>query len=112
MTAYTLKRAAALVPVILGSVLVVFGLMRVIPGDTAAAYLGEQATPEAVAELREAMGLDRPLWIQFGTYVMELARGDLGFSLFRSYERARVEKSAALSAEQREALEKRGVLSP
>src|ERR1700730_5571586 len=55
--------------------------MRVLPGDPAAAMLGTNATPQSVADLRELLGLDRPLTEQFVDYVISLARFDLGRSL-------------------------------
>jgi peptide/nickel transport system permease protein len=59
----------------------VFFLMRVLPGDPAAAMLGTNATPQGVADLREQLGLDKPLTQQFVDYVVGLARLDLGRSL-------------------------------
>lgn len=81
---YAVKRILAIIPVLLGSVLVVFGLFTVIPGDPAALLLGEQATPEAVAELHRSMGLDRAFAARLGAFVVRLARFDLGYSLFRN----------------------------
>jgi peptide/nickel transport system permease protein len=83
MVSYTLRRIALLVPLLLGIVVVVFGLLHIIPGDPAVVLLGQDATPEAVAELRATLGIDRPLPIQLGQYVLNLARGDLGESIFR-----------------------------
>ena len=62
---------------------VVFGLMQIIPGDPAVVLLGQDATPEAVAELRRVLGLDQPLLVQLGRYIVNLAQGDLGQSIFR-----------------------------
>jgi peptide/nickel transport system permease protein len=70
-----------LVPTTLGALVLVFFLMRVLPGDPAAAMLGNNATPQAVADLRELLGLDKPLPQQFLDYVSSLARLDLGRSL-------------------------------
>ena len=61
--------------------MLVFVLMRILPGDPAAAMLGTNATPQAVADLRAQLGLDRPLYEQFIEYVVGLARFDLGRSL-------------------------------
>jgi peptide/nickel transport system permease protein len=83
MLAYTAKRLALLVPLLFGIVVVVFGLMQIIPGDPAVVLLGQDATPEAVAELRHVLGLDRPLVVQLARYVGNLVRGDLGESIFR-----------------------------
>ncbi len=61
--------------------MVVFFLMRVLPGDPAAAMLGTNATPQAVADLKTQMGLDKPIPRQFADYVVGLAHLDLGRSL-------------------------------
>ncbi len=83
MIAYTLRRLALLVPLLLGIVVVVFGLLQLVPGDPAAVLLGQEATPEAVEAVRRSLGLDRPLPIQLGRYLMNVVRGDLGESIFR-----------------------------
>ena len=83
MVAYTLRRVALLVPLLFGIVVVVFGLLQIIPGDPAVVLLGQDATPEAVSELRTTLGLDRPLPVQLGRYMLNLTRGDLGESIFR-----------------------------
>jgi ABC-type dipeptide/oligopeptide/nickel transport system permease component len=64
-----------------GALILVFFFMRVLPGDPAAAMLGTNATPQAVADLRSQLGLDKPLILQFADYVTGLARLDLGRSL-------------------------------
>src|SRR5205807_10395253 len=70
-----------LIPTTIGALVVVFLLMRVLPGDPAAAMLGTNATPQAVADLHSQLGLDKPLLEQFVDYVTGLARLDLGRSL-------------------------------
>ena len=70
------------VPVMLGVVVAVFFLLRMVPGDPAAMILGERATPEAVAALREKLGLDQSLWRQFTDFLGQLVtRFDTGDSL-------------------------------
>lgn len=76
-----LKRLAAAIPNLVGVVVVTFLLTRALPGDPAAFFAGPAATPEAIEEIRRALGLDRSLPVQFGYYVRDLARGDLGTSL-------------------------------
>jgi peptide/nickel transport system permease protein len=83
MVSYTLRRLALLIPLLLGIIVVVFGLLLFIPGDPAVVLLGQDATPEAVAELRVSLGLDRPLPVQLGHYLLNVSRGDLGESIFR-----------------------------
>jgi ABC-type dipeptide/oligopeptide/nickel transport system permease component len=70
-----------LIPTSIGALVLVFFLMRVVPGDPAAAMLGTNATPQAVADLRSELGLDKPLPAQFVEYVAGLAHLDLGRSL-------------------------------
>jgi peptide/nickel transport system permease protein len=74
-------RLLQLVPTTVGALVLVFFLMRVLPGDPAAAMLGTNATPEAVADLRSQLGLDRPLYQQFVDYAVGLAHLDFGRSL-------------------------------
>ena len=76
------RAAGAVVPVMLGVVTAVFFLLRIVPGDPAVMILGDRATPAAVAELRERLGLDLPLWRQYTDFVAGvLTRGDTGDSL-------------------------------
>ena len=74
-------RLLTTVPALIGVVVVSFLLTRVLPGDTAAYFAGPAATPQAIEEIRKQLGLDRPLPEQFGRYVSDLARGNLGQSL-------------------------------
>lgn len=74
-------RVLTTIPAIIGVVVVSFLLTRVLPGDTAAYFAGPAATPQAIAEIRTSLGLDRPLPEQFMRYVADLARGNLGTSL-------------------------------
>jgi peptide/nickel transport system permease protein len=76
-----LKRLMMAVPSLIGVVIVTFLLTRALPGDPAAYFAGPAATKEAVEQVRVQLGLDKPLYVQFGLYVRDLARGDLGNSL-------------------------------
>jgi len=78
---YILLRLASVLPTLLGVAIVVFLLIRMIPGDPAEVLLGGFATPARTASLRYAMGLDRPLPIQFGLWIDGIVRGDLGRSI-------------------------------
>lgn len=75
-------RALQLIPVAFGITLVMFFLLRIVPGDPAKVALGAYATPERIAELRHAWGLDRPLTDQYFGFLSQLAQGDLGYSYF------------------------------
>ncbi|MGM0445872.1 MAG: ABC transporter permease [Bacillota bacterium] len=81
MINYIIKRLLALIPVIIGVALVVFLIIHLIPGDPAQTMLGERASPEALAQLRESMGLNQPLYIQFIDFFKGLLRFDLGRSI-------------------------------
>src|SRR6266478_2199290 len=81
MVSMVLKRLLVAVPSLIGVVIVTFLLTRALPGDPAAYFAGPAATKEAVEQIRVKLGLDQPLIIQFGRYVGDLARGDLGNSL-------------------------------
>jgi ABC-type dipeptide/oligopeptide/nickel transport system permease component len=70
-----------LIPTTIGALVLVFFLMRVVPGDPASAMLGTNATPQAVADLKSQLGLDKPAPAQFLDYVTQLAHLDLGRSL-------------------------------
>lgn len=78
MLAYLLRRLLLLIPILLGVSLVVFLLMALIPGDTAQAILGPFATEENLAALRSSMVLDRPLPVQYATWLGNILQGDLG----------------------------------
>lgn len=75
------KRLAFAIPSLIGVVIVTFLLTRALPGDPAAYFAGPAATPQAIAEIRKTLGLDKPLPEQFLRYVADLARGNLGASL-------------------------------
>jgi peptide/nickel transport system permease protein len=76
------RRLLQVLPVLFGIVLVVFLVVRLIPGDPARIMLGIRATDESIAELRGELGLDLPIWQQFGLFVGNILQGDLGTSLF------------------------------
>lgn len=81
LTAYIIRRLLGLIPVLLGITILVFFLIRLIPGDPAVVMLGDRASPEAVARVREMLGLNDPLYVQYGKYMGHLLRGDLGQSI-------------------------------
>lgn len=81
MAPYILKRLLSLVPVLLGITLLVFGFLHLIPGDPAVVLLGERATPDQVAALRSQLGLDKPLPVQYLTFLSNLLRFNLGTSI-------------------------------
>ncbi len=76
-----LSRLATAIPSIVGVIVVTFMLTRLLPGDPAAYFAGLAASPQAVAEIRTKLGLDKTLPEQFVAYVVDLAHGNLGNSL-------------------------------
>jgi ABC-type dipeptide/oligopeptide/nickel transport system permease component len=81
MPKYIAQRLLLSVPVFLAVVTIVFLVVRVIPGDPATAALGDYASKEAVDALRERMGLNASLPVQYGRFLRDLVRGDLGASM-------------------------------
>jgi len=77
---YLAHRLLFIIPQLLGIILVSFLLVKSVPGDPAVLMLGPTATPAAIANLRGALGLDQPLYVQFFIYVKNLLHGDLGTS--------------------------------
>jgi ABC-type dipeptide/oligopeptide/nickel transport system permease component len=80
MIRYILARVAALVPVLLGVSVLVFGIMKLVPGDVAQVLVGTEGTAEDVQNIRHALGLDQPIYIQYGLFLVHLTTGDLGRS--------------------------------
>nr|WP_111301876.1 ABC transporter permease [Paracoccus saliphilus] len=81
MLGYILRRCLAVIPVMLLVAVFVFLLLRLTPGDPAAIIAGDMATPAQLERIREAMGLNDPLHVQFMSWVGRLLQGDLGVSL-------------------------------
>ena len=80
MTTYILRRLLLSIPVLFGILFATFALSRLIPGDPCRAMLGEKATDAVCNEFISRHGLDKPIPIQFGVYVNEIAHGDFGRS--------------------------------
>jgi peptide/nickel transport system permease protein len=80
MTAYLVRRLLRALSTLLGTTLVLFLLVRVVPADPAVSIAGPKADPETLAAIRTDLGLDDPVAVQFGRYLWQLAHGDLGRS--------------------------------
>jgi peptide/nickel transport system permease protein len=78
---YILVRLLQMIPVALGITIVLFFIIRAIPGDPAAIRLGIRATPEGIANLRREMGLDKPIWTQYLIFLRDVATLNLGKSI-------------------------------
>lgn len=82
MVKFVIKRLISAIPVLFIVVTLVFFMMRVIPGDPAIMILGEDADPMDIEMLREQMGLNKPILVQYVTYLTDIFRGDWGDSLY------------------------------
>jgi peptide/nickel transport system permease protein len=80
-SAYIRKRLVLMVFVLFGVTVVIFGMIRVLPGDPAFLILGDRATDEKAAQLREILGLNRPIYEQYWLFISGLATGNMGQSL-------------------------------
>jgi peptide/nickel transport system permease protein len=81
MRRYVMLRLLGAIPSVLLVLTVVFFAMRFLPGDPATAVLGDRAPPEQIARFRHRLGLDQPLLVQYGRFVVDTARGDFGRSI-------------------------------
>jgi peptide/nickel transport system permease protein len=82
MFAYIIRRILATIPVMAVVAIFVFALLYLSPGDPAAIIAGDTATVDDIARIRAHLGLDQPVYIQFGSWVWRLLQGDLGISIF------------------------------
>ena len=81
MTAYVINRIALTLPVLVGVSILVFAMSHLVPGDPVSVMLGERATAADVQRLREQLGLDRPLYVQYFDFATRALQGDLGTSI-------------------------------
>jgi peptide/nickel transport system permease protein len=100
--AYVVRRMLATIPVMGVVALFVFALLHLSPGDPATIIAGDTATLDDIARIRAALGLDEPLYVQFGTWVWKLLHGDLGISIFTNLPvmtliKQRIEPTVALT---------------
>ena len=80
MSKYVLKRLAMLIPVLIGVTFMVYFILSLSPGDTAAMIAGESADAETIEATRKDLGLDQPVIVQYGKYMLNLFHGDMGKS--------------------------------
>jgi peptide/nickel transport system permease protein len=78
---FTVRRLLLLVPILIGLSILIFVWIRALPGTPAEALLGERADEESIAEIREQLGLDDPVYVQYWRYLQTLADGELGTSI-------------------------------
>ena len=82
MTRYMTQRVLLLLPTLIGVTLIVFALVRIVPGGIVSALLGQDATPQKAKELTHALGLDKPIIEQYFLWIRDVLHGDLGRSYF------------------------------
>lgn len=82
MFTYLIKRVLAVIPVMLVVAAIVFLMLRLTPGDPAAIIAGDAATTEDVKQIRESLGLERPMLVQFGIWISNMLAGDFGESFY------------------------------
>src|SRR5438132_7349720 len=80
MGAFILRRLLQSIPVLFFSTFIVFLVIHLIPGDAATVLAGPNASPEALTLVRQEMGLDQPLPVQYAVWVAHVSQGDLGKS--------------------------------
>src|ERR1044071_9856577 len=81
MAAYLRRRSIQTIPTVFGIVTLVFLMLRLLPGDPAVFIAGENASAEALANLRRNLGLDQPMLLQYVSYLGRIATGNFGQSL-------------------------------
>src|SRR5680860_471477 len=81
MLNYALRRVLLTIPILVGLSIIVFAFVRALPGGPSQALLGERGTDEQEEQIREELGLDEPVYIQYGRYMRNLLSGDLGTSV-------------------------------
>lgn len=81
MLRFVVRRLLQLIPILFGLSILLFAWLRLLPGGPASALLGERATPERVAAINRAYGLDQPIWVQYWRYLTRVIRFDFGDSI-------------------------------
>jgi peptide/nickel transport system permease protein len=81
VTGFVLRRLAQLLPVVLIASLGIWAMIYAVPGSPVAVIVGENATPEQIADVTARLGLDRPLMVQYGSWLLAALHGDLGLSI-------------------------------
>jgi len=82
MLSYAIRRILILIPTLLGVSIIVFLMLHLTPGDPAELLLGERATDDALHQIREHLGLNEPLHVQYGMFLKRLMKGDLGETIW------------------------------
>ncbi|KGJ20808.1 ABC transporter permease [Paracoccus sanguinis] len=86
MAVYLLRRLVQAALILLGVSIITFGLLYILPADPVRQIAGRSATPEVVENIRRQLGLDQPIWVQYGRYLWGLLHGDMGRSYLQRTE--------------------------
>src|SRR3981081_795163 len=84
MRVFAFRRLLQAIPILFGVSLVVFGLVHIVPGNPIDLLMPPEASPEVIAQMKAAFGLDRPLYIQYLLWVGRALTGDFGLSIFNA----------------------------
>src|SRR4030042_4003261 len=82
MTGFIIRRILVVIPPLLGMTVIIFLMLSVTPGDPAELLLGERATKESLEAMREYLGLQKPLYVQYGLFLKRVAKFDLGETIW------------------------------
>ncbi|RYZ66004.1 MAG: ABC transporter permease, partial [Proteobacteria bacterium] len=82
MFLFAARRLVQTIPILLGVSLVVFGLVHIVPGNPIDMLLPPEASPEVIAKMKQELGYDQPLYIQYIVWLMRALSGNLGVSIF------------------------------
>lgn len=80
MVRYSFNRVLQAIPTMLGITILSFLLMHIVPGGPATVMLGDKATPQLIAQINRSLGLDKPLYVQYGIWLVQLLHGNLGYA--------------------------------
>ena len=84
MLVFAARRIIQAIPILLGVSLVVFGLVHIVPGNPIDLLMPPEASPEVIAQMKEAFGFDKPLYVQYLLWLGRALRGDFGLSVFNA----------------------------
>jgi peptide/nickel transport system permease protein len=82
MLAYIIRRILIMIPTLLGVSIIVFLMLHLTPGDPAEMLMGERASEQALQDIREHLGLNKPVYVQYGIFLKQLLHGDLGETIW------------------------------
>src|SRR3954463_2668617 len=84
MLIFAARRIIQAIPILLGVSLVVFGLVHIVPGNPIDLLMPPEASPEIIAQMKQAFGFDQPLYVQYLLWLGRALRGDFGLSVFNA----------------------------